>query len=327
MKFLFIFSLLLSAQAFATISELKSYKDFDWTQVDSQTLVVFDIDNTLIRQNQMIGTHQWGDYMRERAIKNGMSPEKAKPYQIQAFSELQPHLEVVPVEKEIMDILEDLSRRQINHFALTARPSTIVDTTLKQLQIVHHDFGSAFPEQKDPKKIESYLKSGVIFSGETPKGELLKIIVENSTHPIKKIIFFDDKKYNLESVEKSLADSPIELISLRYGGADKIVNSFDPIIADLEYSFFTENREIISDRGAIAISGDLSAITEMRVELELSEMGPWNKAGGSCYSDENKSTSVHPIYMCPVILDEVPTELEFKYNVDPLTNSITFGTW
>lgn len=246
---LFVF---VSAFAQAEIVELKSYKDLDVKQIDAKTLVVFDIDNTLLRQNSMIGTHQWGDFLAERAIRAGIDPKVAKESQFKAFTEVQPVVPVVPVENEVIDVLAQLTQEGVSHFALTARNPQLQSITLKQLKILKHDFAKSFPKLKKIGMLKKHLKGGVIFSGATPKGELLKKIVDNAERKFTRIIFVDDKAYNLESVEKSLAQSSIELKSYRYGAADPFLKSFDPVIADTIYTVFKVNGVLISDEAARA---------------------------------------------------------------------------
>ncbi len=250
-----LFTLLLilfTATAPAEIIELKSYKDLNLKDISPETLVVFDIDNTLLRQNSMIGTHQWGDFLAERAVRAGIDSKIAKESQYKAFAELQPAVTVVPVESEILEILATLSKNKISHFALTARNSKLQDITIKQLQILGHDFAASFPKLRKADLMKNHLKGGVIFSGSTPKGELLKKIIDNGQKKFTRVIFIDDKAYNLESVEKSFTGSSIELKSYRYAAADPFLKNFDPAVADVVYSIFKINGVLVTDEAARA---------------------------------------------------------------------------
>lgn len=256
---LFVLLLVLGSTSFAEIIELKSFKDLNLSQVDQKTLVVFDIDNTLVRQNSMIGTHQWGDYLAERAVRFGVEEKTAKDSQHKAFADVQPFVNVVPVEIEILEMLEQLSKRGISNFALTARSSVLQSVTLRQLQVLKHNFSKSFPMIKNTELLKNYLKDGVIFSGSTPKGELLKLIIENSEQKFTRIIFVDDKAYNLDSVEKSFAQSSIELKSYRYGAADIFIKNFEAVIADTIYGVLKVNGILISDDEARAFIGRVKA--------------------------------------------------------------------
>ncbi len=274
MKKVLTMILLLTINATAAMSELASYNDLDLSLIDQDTLVVFDIDNTLIRQNSLIGTHQWGDHMRSRAIENGISAEKAAEIQHAAFQSVQPYVQVVKVEEDVDAILKHLQKNHISHFALTARAPVLKEVTFKQLESVNLFFNKSFPEQNNLSLIRDYFYKGLIFSGSTPKGEILKTILQNSVYKYKKIIFIDDRKYNLDSIESSLKDEPVVLLTYRYGAADNFVQSFNPELADLIYSFFLETKTLMSDSTAAVIQNSLDQIANLRFEFFLSQSGP-----------------------------------------------------
>jgi FMN phosphatase YigB (HAD superfamily) len=326
MKKLFFLILFTSLQALAAITELKSYNDLDLSQIDSNTLVIFDIDNTLIRQDSMVGTHQWGDYIRDRAIAKGIPVDDAKAYQYKAFAELQPYLNVVPVENKVMQILNFLSKNKVPHFALTARSGTLKKITSKQIRILNHDFLRSFPLQKDDQLLHEHLYQGIIFSGDVPKGELLNTIIENSITPPKKIIFIDDKKYNLDSVESSLANSPIILESRRYGAADSELASFNPVIADLIYSFFKEFHVVLPVDEAIDLHGDLTSIVDLRFDYYLQEQGPLVKAIDGCKLMA-KNVTTNYLYTCNYLYDGSPASIDFEFTQENKSKSIYFGKW
>ena len=319
---LLLIGLQFSLQAFGAIQELKSYVDLNTADWNSETLVVFDIDNTILRQNQMIGTHQWGDYLFERARRRGVVEEAAREIQYQAFAEVQPHLNVVPVEDQIFQILENLETRGISHFALTARSASLKSITHKQLQVVRHDFDKNFPPQKDKSLLDGVLEKGVIFATGTPKGELLKKIIENSKIRPKKIVFIDDRLYNLESVEKSFAQGNIILESYRYAAADPIVARFDSQLADIEYSFFKDSNLFLSDAEAKALVDAPDAMAELRFEQFLTEQGPLSERAGVCH------VVTELIYRCPYLFDdEVLSSIDFEFKRDEWTQGLYFGRW
>lgn len=323
MKKIVLFCLMIGLNAQAAISELASYKDLDLSQIDKDTLVIFDIDNTLIRQNSMVGTHQWGDYIRDRGVRRGMDVKAASELQHKLFADLQSKVTVLPTENEVTVILKQLSERNIPHFALTARAPIIKDVTISQLQILGHDFSTSFPEQKDISQLDSFLKQGIIFSGSTPKGELLKLIIENSVRKPTHVIFIDDRSYNLESVEASLKDYPVKLNSYRYGGADASVKNFDPIEADLIYSFYVEAHELIDSDEAKSLIGSPNQIAELRHKLYLAKIGPLAQdVSDSCALDLDKQKST-----CDYLFDKTPARIEYDYFFDNFSHSIYFGDW
>lgn len=311
---------LISLSAGAKIIELQSMNDLQVTTWNEKTLVVFDIDNTLLRQDSMIGTHQWGDYMKERAMRAGVPENEAKQYQYRVFGQLQDKLNVVPVENEVLDLLKTLEIKNIKHFALTARSAILKDVTSKQVETLKHNFSKSFPLQNDLTKIEKHLHQGIIFSGDVPKGQLLKTIVENSPNEFDHIVFVDDKLYNLESIEKSFTNNPIKLESFRYGAADVFVNNFNPVVADLQYSFVKESQELVSEN-FLAAKPTVLDLAGVRFDFYLQKQGPLVKASGDCgLVNELKVT-------CAYLYDGSKASVEFNFSADAHTGGVFFGSW
>jgi FMN phosphatase YigB (HAD superfamily) len=311
---------IISLNAGAKIIELQSMNDLQVATWNEKTLVVFDIDNTLLRQDSMIGTHQWGDYMKERAMRAGLSENEAKQYQYRVFGQLQDKLNVVPVEVEVLGLLKTLEDKNIKHFALTARSAILKDVTAKQVETLKHNFSKKFPLQKDLTKIEKHLHQGIIFSGDVPKGELLKTIVENSPNEFDHIVFVDDKLYNLESIEKSFTNNPIKLESFRYSAADVFVNNFNPVIADLQYSFILESKHLVT-QDELASRSSVLDLAGLRLDFYLNTKGPLVKATNDCM--QVKELSV----ICSYLYDGTAASVEFSFSADAHTGGLFFGTW
>lgn len=228
------------APARAEIREIKSYTEAQLPANLADTWVIFDIDNTLLRQDHMIGTHQWGDFIREEEVKKGRKPEQAAAIQHAYFQILQPFVRVLPVEREVYPLLTLLQSRAVPTFALTARGLGVAGTTVEQLTKIRINFQRSFPSlmPKVQDELAQHLFRGVLFAEGQPKGELLRKLVQSARRAPKHIVFFDDRGYNLESIEKSFAGGPVTLTSYRYGAADPFVQSFDPVRARREWEYF-----------------------------------------------------------------------------------------
>ena len=48
------------------------------SHIDSATLVIFDIDTTLVKTDHMLGSEAWADMMARRYVLQGMSPLQAR---------------------------------------------------------------------------------------------------------------------------------------------------------------------------------------------------------------------------------------------------------
>ena len=183
-----------------------------------------------------------------------------------------------------------------------------------------HNFSKSFPVQNDITKIEKHLHEGIIFSGDVPKGELLKTIVENSPNEFDHIVFVDDKLYNLESIEKSFTNSPIKLESFRYGAADVFVNSFNPVVADLQYSFIQESNQLVVE-SELASRSSVLDLAGLRFDFFLNAKGPLVKATNECVQVEELSVT------CSYLYDGTNASVQFKFSTDVHTGGLFFGSW
>jgi hypothetical protein len=75
--------LFFSLPMLAEVRETTNLRDMQW-EVTSGTLVCFDLDNTLIRAEQMLGSDQWWDDLANGFVAAGMTEKEAtdKAYDI-----------------------------------------------------------------------------------------------------------------------------------------------------------------------------------------------------------------------------------------------------
>lgn len=239
--------------------------------VDSGTLVIFDIDNTIIETVQTVASDQWEEYLhkkyRQELEKTGMSPQAAeKTSKQRSFSEwkqAQKLTEVKPVEPTTPDLIGRLQKKGITVMGLTARPVDMSPTTLKQLASVQVDMGRTGIHKSDVKvddadevDFRSQYVGGILFVGHQKKGPtLVKFLMDKIHYSPKRIVFIDDKKRNVDSVEQALVDLKkripgLEHISYRYGAADATVAAFRPDIAELQFKHISN---LLSDPEAQAL--------------------------------------------------------------------------
>jgi hypothetical protein len=221
-----------SIAALAQIEELPSYTDLDVSSYDQNTWMVFDIDNTLLSPTHMIGSHQWGDYLYEQYIAKGYFKSDAKKQQHKDFALVAPAVRPKLTETAVLALLKELRAQKVMTFTLTAREPEMRDVTMKQLRTVgllNHNW------------------NGFHFSGSTSKGEFLAKLIAGSARKPQRVIFIDDKDYNVESVEKFMQTTGIEFTAYRYGGVDHEVEAFDAEVADLQFYWFLKTGVIYSD--------------------------------------------------------------------------------
>lgn len=220
-RFLLVVWVAVSATAQAEVKEVKTMAEA-LKGADANTFIVFDIDNTLLEPDQMLGSDQWFEYYFDRLQKDGkLTGEAAEAETERVWGDLQAVTKVHAVEASAPQLIAALQRKGIPMAALTARPKDLMARTLKQLTAVGFKFSDG----------------RVLFADGRNKGRvLLDAFTEWGVKPMR-VVFIDDKKKNCTNVDNALVEAKIPVTAYRYGAADKSVKAFDPAIADIQFHY------------------------------------------------------------------------------------------
>ncbi|UPT75684.1 MAG: DUF2608 domain-containing protein [Elusimicrobiota bacterium] len=218
--------LILGVSARAELREARSFSDVA-PAVSTGTLLVIDIDNTTLEPVGTLGSDQWYYY-----LVKVHGEEKAG----EMWTRTLPTVKVKPVEPTTPDFIKSQQKRGVKVMALTARGIEDADATFAQLKAIGVDYAANPPSRKDLKTKEKGLfKNGVFFQGEGPsKGETLVAFLKTIGLKPARVVFVDDKQKHAQSVEKSVRESGIEVISFRYGAADAKVNFFNALTEEFD---------------------------------------------------------------------------------------------
>lgn len=235
------------------VSELASV----FSSVDKNTLLVFDLDNTIIMPAQTLGGEEWYDYLVEKyrqEYADQKEPEaetKAIDRAVLDWNAVHETTAVVPVKEEIPPLIARQQEKGAITVGLTARSLELSGATRRQLLSVGIDFNKAAALQKSPAlqelKDNGEFDNGVLFAGKNTKGEVLLEFLRITKLQPGKIIFVDNKRHHLENVEKALADMPTDYTGCRYGATDAKIAAFNKDIAAVQYRYF---KKILSDKAA-----------------------------------------------------------------------------
>jgi phosphoglycolate phosphatase-like HAD superfamily hydrolase len=223
---------------------------------DKDTLVVFDIDSTILEAAQTLGSDAWYYTVRDRWIAEGMDKAEANKKILDQWREVQRETKVLAVEPGTPDLIKKLQDKGIKTIALTARGFEIADVTAKQLLSIGVDFGRRSLGMKDfgvkSKGGDARYRKGIVFCGglKIDKGLILNAVLAKARLSPKKVIFVDDKKYNVDAVDGALKSKGIDCNCVRYGAADQSYKTYNQAVADVEMEFFGK---ILSDDAAGAI--------------------------------------------------------------------------
>jgi phosphoserine phosphatase len=245
--------LLLSLQSFAEIRETATMADVA-KAITPGTLVVFDLDNTVLEASQTLGTDQFFSYLVARGKAAGLNAQDAKNLALELSTPIQPVTSVRLVENLTRDLVQALQENDYTTIALTARPGAWADGTLHQVESLGINFSITAPRISRNDLSDSsggLYRDGVIFLAPGyEKGPTLMKFIERAGLKPEKIVFIDDKKSNVESVDAALTAAGIPNIEFRYGAADRRVANFSSEIAEFQYDYFMQYHTFISDADA-----------------------------------------------------------------------------
>ncbi len=216
--------------------------------VDADTLILLDIDDTLLIPEQTLGSDVWFQYQYQ------LNEDKADPLDATlAQWEAIRHLSrMKTVEKDTAAVVSDLQNEKYCIMGLTTQGLALATRTVQQLLENGIDLIKTAPSQEDIYLMNErgvLYRHGILFTSGTPKGPALeKLLKATDLHP-KKIVFINDKKSHLLDVAKSAQKLNIEFIGLRYSCSDERVAHFSPEIADVQFQYSTFSH-LLSDEEA-----------------------------------------------------------------------------
>lgn len=196
-----------------------------------QTLLVFDIDNTIAETYPTEhGGDQWFFAMVDYHMKQGYEYYDAVKAVIPLYAELQNKTQLTLIEPFIIELMRDLKKKGIKIIALTARPSLLLECVIQQLKeigIIFDDFESIMI---DGYQNDHYcMQKGIIASGllGNKKGEVLFEILKHLNFIPETLIYIDDKKKHVANVISEAEKRNIKkIIGIRYSRLDEKVRSY-----------------------------------------------------------------------------------------------------
>lgn len=202
---------------------------------DFKTLVVFDIDNTLVHPKQELGSDQWFAYLIQKKMADGLSFNDALKKVLPLYYKITELIALYPVEPATGDVIAALEKKGIQVIALTARSLPILRRTLDQLREagISFEFSDVFnKELKFDIEKPAQLCQAILFCNNNNKGTTLFRVLELCNFVPSAIVFVDDKLLHILEVEKECLAHQVPFVGIRYGRLDKEVKNFDPVVAE-----------------------------------------------------------------------------------------------
>ena len=257
MKFIgWVFALMMGTGVAVSAAALTRLETGDITaieaHIDSATLVLFDIDTTLVKTDHMLGSEAWADMMTRRYILQGMSPLQARAELTPLWNAVLIHSVVRPLDAEVQTTLRRLQRRGIRVMGISDKDPEMAYIRLEHLRLCDAHLSATAPHRgvlNIPANACAKMVHGVLFTGvyNNPGDVLASFLDELGYYP-SNIVMISNKAHLLHEIETAVSHVGIPFVSVRHSGLDAI--DFRSDISEVQLNLF--NR-VMSDDAARAL--------------------------------------------------------------------------
>lgn len=206
------------------------------------TLIVFDIDNTLLETAQELGSDQWFYHQFEAYLESGMLLKQALTKTLSEWHAIQQLTNVKIVEAGTEKIIRNLQAEGFKMIGLTTRGLEVSDCTSNQLNSLKIDLSANTLSDIDQFIINSgksvLFHEGILFTAASHKGTALFKFLNQINFKPTHVVFINDKATHIRDIEETCEELDVPFIGLRYGFLDEKVKSFQKEVAEIQYKHF-----------------------------------------------------------------------------------------
>lgn len=233
MRLLALALLLPALGARAEVREIKSMAEIV-SEIRPTTLLVFDLDNTLVEPVGNVGSDQWYDYIVTAYRRDGLDADAADKKAAETWTRTLGQVAVKPVEALTPILLREEQKRGLKILALTARGPEDMAATFAQLRAIGLDLEKSAPSKDDLRLPPAGLYTrGVYFVGDGPdKGKSLVAFLDKIGLRPTRVVYADDKAHHARNVDAALTGMGIPCVAFRYGAADEKVRIFKEVMSE-----------------------------------------------------------------------------------------------
>lgn len=221
--------------------------------IDKETLVLFDLDNTVMELTQTLGTPEWFSEFYKKHREAGHSHEEATKKTLAVYVPVNERSKAKAVDPKTPELIKGFQKDGIVVLGLTSRDAGLSEATMRQLKDAQVNFNTGkFKEyaKKLSQGERSKVDQGIIFAGGQSKGKCLKEFFSLVNWVPKKIVFIDDQMKSVQEVETTLNDDKIFYTGIRYGYLDDKAKKLDTTVSEIQLEYFNK---ILSDEEALMI--------------------------------------------------------------------------
>lgn len=219
-----------------------------------EVLIVFDIDNTVLRTSSVVPSDQWFEWQWDEISKQSeFSITDSHGEFLSHLEELYWKAEFLLTETPLTKVAVEQFKKENRFFYLTSRNSGMVEVTTKALNKNSIGFSNNRLEAKDlflgtefksiapAYMLENYSASrqetkiqyrkNVFFTAGLNKGLMLRLMLLQSNLKPKAILFMDDKAKHTANVQKEFLKDSIEVYTYTYHQVLDQVHEFESLSA------------------------------------------------------------------------------------------------
>ncbi|MFZ4099485.1 MAG: DUF2608 domain-containing protein [Chlamydiia bacterium] len=232
------------------ILELSHFADLT-KHVDRRTLVLLDIDDTILRPRQMLGSDEWFDQQLQRQNRVSASFEEALVKTRTQWEAIRmvSHMELV--EPETADVIATLQDAGHCIMGLTTQGFTLATCTSRQLAGHGIDLTKSAPTKSEHYFLNPrhgvLFRDGILFTGGTHKGKALFHWLDHLGLIPESLTFANDKQSHLREIGEVAHQRKVPFVGLRYSYSDARKQTFSMAIADHQWEHSTFMRLMTDD--------------------------------------------------------------------------------
>lgn len=240
----------------AEIIEIQNFRQLA-SHVTPNTLVLVDIDDTLLIPSQMLGCDEWFLYRWNKYQSEGLSVSESLEKSLAVWEGVRHLTKMDLVEEGNEAVLKELQDQGHCIMGLTSQGLALATRTSLQLKEHNIDFSNSCPFSQDYYMQLSghgiLYRNGILFTSGRSKGESLFKLCEGFGYMPQRIVFINDKATHLADIEGTAKQKGVEFIGLRYAYSDARKAAFRSEIAEFQFSHSSFDH-ILSDEEVLRAS-------------------------------------------------------------------------
>lgn len=239
---------------YITINSLSEIKSVLNEQQEQSSLILFDLDNTLMETAQTLGTDQWFDKQYEQRVQCGETAAQALGNILPLYHEVQRVTSVNIIEESTPNVINELRIQGHMVIGFTARGHVLEEATRQQLKSIGINFAVAFDHKHHIQLLEEsdlFFDRGVVYCGGQNKGFCLPHVLTYLRNEFSQIpdsmLFIDDKIKNVQAVVKKAQELNLQCTGFHFTRLANKLSVDASIVAEQEKTF---KRKVLSNEDA-----------------------------------------------------------------------------